>query len=269
VRRLIFGFVTLDVVPLEPRFRQARERGEIEAVEYDEGMLVLALRAAAWRVPFLPTRAGLGSDVPTWNPSLRTVRSPYDDGEELLAVPALPLDLALVHVHRADARGNALILGPDPYFDDLCLMPRATARVSCEKIVDDFAASPSAPRTFIRGCSRPVVERADGAALTACDPRLRRDEDARAPTSWATRELHARRALIVACAEALRGRWRDPRQRHGAQSPARARLAQRTFAPELLVTDGGARIVDAPGGPRAGCPTARSSTSSGPAGATS
>ena len=50
---------------------------------------------------------------------LRTVRSPYDDGEELVAMPALHLDAALVHLNRADARGNAQYLGPDPYFDDL------------------------------------------------------------------------------------------------------------------------------------------------------
>ena len=58
-------------------------------------MLHWALYAASLRLPFLPTRAGLGSDVMRLNPRLRTVTSPYDDGEELLAVPALPLDAAL------------------------------------------------------------------------------------------------------------------------------------------------------------------------------
>ena len=175
IRKLVFGFVTLDVVPLEPRFRQARERGEIEAVEYDEGMLVLALRAAAWRVPFLPTRAGLGSDVPAWTPRLRTVRSPYDDGEELLAVPALPLDLALVHVHRADARGNALILGPDPYFDDLMLSAAARRVVSCERVVDTgelLGAGTFIPRLHVDA----VVHAPNGAAPTACDPDYARDD---------------------------------------------------------------------------------------------
>ena len=54
-------------------------------------MFLLGLQAAAWRVPFLPTRVGLGSDVMRLNPQLRTVRSPYDDGEELVAMPALVL----------------------------------------------------------------------------------------------------------------------------------------------------------------------------------
>src|SRR5215831_249234 len=103
IRRLIFGFVSLDSIPLEPHFQAARQAGAIEVTEYDEGMLQWALYAAVCRLPFLPIRAGLGSDVLTVNPQLRTVRSPYDDdSEELVAVPALPLDAALVHLNRAD-----------------------------------------------------------------------------------------------------------------------------------------------------------------------
>ena len=56
---------SLDSIPLEPHFRAARQSGAIEVTEYDEGMLQLGLRAAASRLPFLPTRAGLGSDVMT------------------------------------------------------------------------------------------------------------------------------------------------------------------------------------------------------------
>src|SRR5919108_2571169 len=77
VRHLVFGFFTLDSIPLEPNFRRARESGAIEVTELDEGMMYLGLLAAAWRVPFLPTRAGLGSDVMRVNPSLKTVTSPY------------------------------------------------------------------------------------------------------------------------------------------------------------------------------------------------
>ena len=58
VKKLIFGFVSLDSIPLEPHFRVARQNGTIpEVVELDEGMFQLGLRAAAWRLPFLPTRA--------------------------------------------------------------------------------------------------------------------------------------------------------------------------------------------------------------------
>src|SRR6204780_4597247 len=98
IRRLGFGFVALDSIPLEPHFQAARQAAAIEVTEYDEGMLQWALYAAACRLPFLPSRAGLGSDVRAGNPQLRTVRSPYGDHAELVAVPALPLDAALVHL---------------------------------------------------------------------------------------------------------------------------------------------------------------------------
>ena len=58
VRKVVFGFVSLDTIPLEPHFRVARQSGAVEAMELDEGMLQWGLYAAALRLPFLPTRAG-------------------------------------------------------------------------------------------------------------------------------------------------------------------------------------------------------------------
>src|SRR5690349_23836787 len=112
VRRLRYAFVSLDSIPLEPHFRAARQSGAIEDEPYDEGMFLLGLQAAAWRVPFLPTRVGLGSDLFRDNPRLKTVESPYPspdgtDGETLVAAPALAMDVSLVHMNRADERGNA------------------------------------------------------------------------------------------------------------------------------------------------------------------
>jgi glutaconate CoA-transferase subunit A len=127
VRKAVYGFVSLDSIPLEPHFRAARQNGTIEAMELDEGMLQWGLRAAAMRVDFLPCRAGLGSAITEINPGLAKVRSPYGE-DEYLAMPALTLDVALLHANRADARGNAQYLGPDWYFDDLFAM-------AAEKIV--------------------------------------------------------------------------------------------------------------------------------------
>ena len=121
VARLVVGFVSLDSIPLDPHYRAARQAGAVACTELDEGMLQWGLYAASLRLPFLPTRAGLGSDVLALAPQLRTVRSPYDDGEELVAVPAIHLDVALCHLNRADRAGNAQFLGPDLYFDDLFL----------------------------------------------------------------------------------------------------------------------------------------------------
>jgi glutaconate CoA-transferase subunit A len=180
IRKLVFGFVSLDSIPLEPHFRKAREAGALEVMELDEGMLQLGLRAAAWRLPFLPTRAGLGSDILRVNPQLRLVRSPYDDGEELVAMPALHLDVAFVHVNRADARGNTALLGPDPFFDEwFCLAARRRV-VSCERIVSTAELAAHGPHSQIihRGMVDRVVEAPGGAGFTDCSPDYPRDEAA-------------------------------------------------------------------------------------------
>src|SRR4051812_19635567 len=74
VRKAVFAFVSLDSIALEPHFRNARQAGTVDALELDEGMFLLGLQAAAWRVPFLPTRVGLGSDVVARQDEIRTVR---------------------------------------------------------------------------------------------------------------------------------------------------------------------------------------------------
>jgi glutaconate CoA-transferase, subunit A len=180
VRKLVYAFVSLDSIPLEPNFQRARQAGAIpEVVELDEGMFQTGLRAAAQRLPFLPMRAGLGSDVMVNNPWLRTVTSPYDDGEELVAVPALKLDVALVHLNRADPHGNATYLGPDPYFDDLFCMAADRAFLSCEEVVDTAGLTVDSPvqrllisRMMVDG----VVETPRGAHFTTCTPDYERDE---------------------------------------------------------------------------------------------
>ncbi|WP_413805260.1 CoA transferase subunit A [Streptomyces sp. OE57] len=179
IRKLVTAFATLDSIPLEPHFRAARERGDIELTELDESMMMWGLTAAVHRLPFLPVRAGLGSDVMTVNPGLRTVTSPYEDGEELVAVPALRLDVALVHLNRADAQGNGQYLGPDPYFDDLFCEAAAEAYLSCERVVAtaEFADA-GGPQTLLvkRYAVTGVVETPGGAHFTSCVPDYGRDE---------------------------------------------------------------------------------------------
>lgn len=180
VRKLVYAFVSLDTVPLEPSFSKARQEGTIpEVVELDEGMFMTGLKAAAQRLPFLPMRAGLGSDVMVNQPWIKTVQSPYDDGEELVAVPALPLDVALIHLNRADAHGNATYLGPDPYFDDLFAMAADRTYLSVEQVVDTAGLTVDTPvqrllvsRMMVTG----VVETPNGAHFTDCRPDYARDE---------------------------------------------------------------------------------------------
>jgi glutaconate CoA-transferase subunit A len=179
VKRLIYGFVSLDSIPLEPHFRKARQAGAFQASELDEGMLQWGLYAAAQRLPFLPTRAGLGSDVLEINPELKLVKSPYDDGEQLVAMPALELDVALIHMNRADMHGNGQFLGPDPYFDDLYCMAASRRFMSCERIVDTPELSKGGSLHTLgihRGLVDGVIEAPGGAHFTECPPDYDRDE---------------------------------------------------------------------------------------------
>jgi glutaconate CoA-transferase, subunit A len=179
VKRVVCGFVTLDSIPLEPHFRQARRDGLVQLTELDEGMFRAGLQAAAQRLPFLPIRAGLASDVMRVNPELRCVTSPYGDGEELVAMPALTLDVAIVHMNRADPGGNAQYLGPDPYFDDLFCLAARRRLVSCERIVPTaelVAGGPVQSLLLNRVMVDGVVETPRGAHFTSCVPDYGRDE---------------------------------------------------------------------------------------------
>jgi len=219
-RKVVYGFVSLDTIPLEPYFRAARQNGAIEAMELDEGMFQLGLRAAAWRVSFLPVRAGLGSAIMENNPEMRTVTSPYG-GEELVAMPALPLDVALLHANRADARGDAQYLGPDWYFDDLFAMAAARTFVSCECVVEpsDFVKEgPIESVRISRLWTDGVVEAPLGAHFTHCVPDYGRDE--------ALQREYAGSAKDEGGWDAFRTRWVD------IPEPEYRRLAKASLAGE-------------------------------------
>jgi glutaconate CoA-transferase, subunit A len=199
VRRAVYAFVSLDSIPLEPHFRAARQSGAIEDEPYDEGLFHLALQAAAWRVPFLPSRVGLGSDLLRDNAKLTTFASPVGPAEPLVAVPAFTLDATLCHLNRADRRGNAVYLGPDLYWDDLMLQAAPTGGrfVSCERLVDtaDLAAEGCLHQMRIsRMMVDGVVEAPGGAHFTLCEPDYPRDEEvqrayaasAKSPEAWAS-----------------------------------------------------------------------------------
>ncbi len=202
VRKVVFSFVSLDSIPLEPHFRAARESGAIEVEEYDEGMFLLGLQAATWRVPFLPTRVGLGSDLFRVNPRLQTVTSPYHgpdgEAEELVAMPALPLDVALLHLNRADERGNAQFLGPDLYMDDLFASAAERTYVSCEQIVPTEDLVPFHTLRINRLQVDGVVEAPGGAGFTSCQPDYERDEDAQKAYAATSRDPEAWQAWLDA-----------------------------------------------------------------------
>lgn len=194
VKKLVFAFVSLDAIPLEPWFRKAREAGTLEVLELDEGMFQWGLKAATFGLPFLPTRVGLGTDLAELG-GLKMVQSPYDDGEVLVAMPALKLDVALLHVNRSDWRGNVQLLGPDTYYDEWFAKAAAKTYVSCEELVeameDAYEADVHAnvfERCFVSG----VVEMPGGAHPSSMPPNYGWDmkafkayaDAAREPGDW-------------------------------------------------------------------------------------
>ncbi|WP_226531169.1 CoA transferase subunit A [Microbacterium paraoxydans] len=193
---IVQGFVSLDSIAIDPHFAAARRSGAVRNIEYDEGMLIAGLRAASRRLPFEVTRSGAGSDAVTRNPEVRTITSPYADAEVLVAMPAVPLDLALLHLDRADAAGTTVCLGPDLYFDDLFAGAAARTVVSVEALVDAAellaGAGPTAS-VLDPTLTDAIVVAPGGAGFTAHPPHSSRDERlqrayveaAASPDAWA------------------------------------------------------------------------------------
>ena len=112
-------------------YRRAAERGEPVALEihdHSNFSVSLALWAAAWGAPYIPTRTLLGSDIPRTNPGLTIV-----DGA--VHVAALRPDLAILHVQRADAEGRAHCWGPLGIAEEAALAAGGVI-LSCEELVD-------------------------------------------------------------------------------------------------------------------------------------
>jgi glutaconate CoA-transferase subunit A len=173
VKKVIFAFVSLDFIPLEPYFRKARQSGAIEVMEIDEGMMLLGLKAAGINAPYIPTPIGLGTDVVKVNKDIKVIDSPYDD-KEWVAMPALKLDVALIHVDRSDERGVCQVKGPDLYMDDLMVRAAEKTFASCDELVDTSYFHQNAEESryvfWERSETTGVVHIPCGAHPTSCAP---------------------------------------------------------------------------------------------------
>jgi glutaconate CoA-transferase subunit A len=133
-------------------FRRAVEHAvprKIEVVDYSNFTMALALHAAALGVPFLPTYATLGSDLLKKNGNLREFPSPVNE-EKLVAVRALRPDVAILHVQRADAQGNAHIWGSLGVAVDGARAARKIIIVA-EEIAEPSVISSDPNRTLVPG----------------------------------------------------------------------------------------------------------------------
>ncbi|MCS7002717.1 MAG: CoA transferase subunit A [Dehalococcoidia bacterium] len=131
-------------------FRRAVEKGQpnpIAIEEYTMFGLTGSLLAGAMKLPFFPVRTNIGSDLPAHNPRIKTIADPYT-GETISVVPPLTPDVAILHVQRADANGNAQVWGITTDHRDAAFAA-TTVIVTAEEIVDEAVIRADPNRTIV------------------------------------------------------------------------------------------------------------------------
>jgi acyl CoA:acetate/3-ketoacid CoA transferase alpha subunit len=147
VKKLDITYIGLEVYGTSSALRRAVESGQVEScVEWSNGAISWRMKAAAMGVPFLPTRSMLGTDTLRYS-AAKVVQDPFT-GTRVALLPALILDVALIHVHRADRHGNAQIEGISGFAAE---MARAAKRLilSAEEIVPTEEIRKYPDRTII------------------------------------------------------------------------------------------------------------------------
>jgi glutaconate CoA-transferase, subunit A len=198
VRKLIMGLTSFEGFGLASNFRRAAETGSIEVQEYSEHTLICALQAAAAGVPFMPTRAGLGTDMPALHPDTTWEMVDERSGQRFLACAALRPDVAVIHVHEADPLGNARMNPKLVWFDTELVKAARVVVITAERIVEteSFRAAPE--RTSIPGYAVDhVIEAPRGAWPTACWPEYRYDGDFYRAYQRAARDAEAFAAFFA------------------------------------------------------------------------
>jgi glutaconate CoA-transferase, subunit A len=158
-------------------FRRAYEQGQPRRIvmeDHSNFTVGLALKAAAMGLPYLPTFTGVGGDIVRGHPRIRPIDDPFG-GTNLLAVGALRPDVAIIHVQRADAQGNAHLWGNLGLTVEAAYAARRTV-VVCEEIVPEAVIRSDPNRTVIPGfLVSAVVEERGGALPSSVQGYWRRD----------------------------------------------------------------------------------------------
>ena len=150
-RKLVFSWAGNPGAGSLFAFRRAAEGkgAPLELEEYSHFGMVARLSAGAAKLPFWPLRDYAGTDLPRVNPQIRTVACPFT-GEVLAAVPALNPDVAIVHVQRADANGNAQVWGLLGTQKEAAFAAKRVV-VVCEELVSESVIRADPNRTLIPG----------------------------------------------------------------------------------------------------------------------
>jgi glutaconate CoA-transferase subunit A len=148
-RKVIFSYMGNPGVGSLRIVRAEIEAGNLEWEEYSHFAMISRLQAGATGLPFMPMRPTAAIDLEDANPSYRRVTDPYS-GEEVIVVPALIPDVAIVHVQRADADGNAHIWGIIGEQKEAAFAARRVI-LTAEEIVDERIIRSDPNRTLIPG----------------------------------------------------------------------------------------------------------------------
>jgi glutaconate CoA-transferase, subunit A len=148
-RKVIFSYMGNPGVGSLRVIRGEIEAGRMEWEEYSHFGMISRLQAGATGLPFMPMNPTAAGDLERANPNYRTVTDPYSGGE-VVVVPALKPDVAIVHVQRADQNGNAHIWGIIGEQKEAAF---AASRVilTAEEIVDADIIRSDPNRTLIPG----------------------------------------------------------------------------------------------------------------------
>jgi len=149
VRKVIFSYMGNPGVGSLRIVRGEIEAGRLEWEEYSHFGMISRLQAGAAGLPFMPMNQTAATDLERVNPKIKRVTDPYS-GREVIVVPALNPDVAIVHVQRADAEGNAHLWG---ILGEQKEVAFASKRVilTAEEIVDEEIIRSDPNRTMIPG----------------------------------------------------------------------------------------------------------------------
>jgi len=128
-------FVGMEIFGMAPHYKKAIELGSIKISEESEASIALGLRASYLKVPFMPLKGIIGTDFPKVRKDIKQFEDPLGSGIQLMALPKIDLDVAILHVPYADENGNGNIAGAVWMDDDMAKTAKKTI-ITCEKIVE-------------------------------------------------------------------------------------------------------------------------------------
>ncbi len=147
VREIDFTYIGLEVYGISANMRRSVESGAVtKIVEWSNAALTWRFKAASMGIPFIPTRSMLGTDT-IRKSSAKVVECPFT-GINVALLPALIVDVAFIHVHRADKHGNCQIDGVSGFAFEMARACK-TLIISAEEIVDAEEIREHPDRTII------------------------------------------------------------------------------------------------------------------------